>query len=317
MNLQGKAAVVTGAGRGIGRDVARLLAKEGASVVVVDPGSDRSGAGEDREPAESVVKEIRAAGGTAVANFNSVANFKQTEAIIQQCVAEYGKIDILVNVAGMLRERMIWNMTEDDWDAVILVHLKGHFNMCHHASKEMRAARHGRIINFSSDAFKGSVGQCNYSAAKAGILGLTRSLARELGRFGVTSNAICPLAATRMTMNDKVMEGMKRRLDAGMISEQFYNSIMDMPGPEYIPPMVGYLATDAAKDVNGHAFHCERGMISTYQEPELARAIYKFEDGGMFTVDDLVTTVPMTLMNGIKNIAPAQEPEENKEKKAG
>lgn len=307
MNLKGKAAVVTGAGRGIGAEVAKLLAKEGAQVVVVDPGGDRSGAGEDRDPAEGVVNEIKEAGGTASPNFNSVAEFKQAEQIIQQCVSEYGKIDILVNVAGMLRERMVWNMTEDDWDAVITVHLKGHFNMCHHASKEMRAARHGRIINFSSDAFKGSVGQCNYSAAKAGILGLTRSLARELGRFGVTSNAICPLAATRMTMNDKVTEGMKKRLEAGMITQEFYDSIMAMPGPEYIPPMVGYLATDAAKDVNGHAFHCEKGMIHTYAEPEMARALYKTEGDGMFSVSELIDSVPLTLMNGIKNIAPAEE----------
>ena len=144
-NLTGKTAVVTGAGRGIGRETALLLAKEGASVVVVDPGGDRSGAGGDKEVAETVVKEITDAGGKAVANFNSVSDFDQAANIIEQCVSEFGKIDILVNVAGMLRERMIWNMTEDDFDQVINVHLKGHWNMCHHATKEMRRAGFGRI----------------------------------------------------------------------------------------------------------------------------------------------------------------------------
>ena len=215
-NLQGKTAVVTGAGRGIGREVALLMAKEGASVVVNDPGGDRSGAGSDRSVADGVVAEIAAAGGRASANYNSVTDYNQAAQIVKQCVDSYGKMDCVVNVAGFLRERMIWNMSEDDWDAVITVHLKGHWNMCHHASRVMRGQRSGRIVNFSSDAFKGSVGQCNYSAAKGGIISLTRSLAKELGRFGVTANAICPLAATRMTMNDKVIEGMRQHHgDAG------------------------------------------------------------------------------------------------------
>ncbi|MCG8381877.1 MAG: SDR family NAD(P)-dependent oxidoreductase [Gammaproteobacteria bacterium] len=309
-NLTGKTAVVTGAGRGIGRETALLLAKEGASVVVVDPGGDRSGAGGDKEVAETVVKEITDAGGKAVANFNSVSDFDQAANIIEQCVSEFGKIDILVNVAGMLRERMVWNMTEDDWDAVITVHLKGHFNTCHHASKRMRENRHGRIINFASDAWKGSVGQCNYSAAKGGIISLTRSLARELGRFGVTANAICPLAATRMTMNDKVIEGMKRRYESGLITKEFLDKVLDMPGPEFIPPIIAYLATDAAKDVNSQIFHAERGMIHTYQEPVMYRALTKTEDGGMFTVDDLLEAVPTTLMAGVENIAPEEAPKE-------
>lgn len=309
-NLQGKAVVVTGAGRGIGREVALLMAKEGASIVVTDPGSDRSGAGSDRAVADGVVAEIVAAGGRASANYNSVTDYNQAAQIIKQCVDTYGKLDCVVNVAGFLRERMIWNMSEDDWDAVITVHLKGHWNMCHHASRVMRGQRFGRIVNFSSDAFKGSVGQCNYSAAKGGIISLTRSLAKELGRFGVTANAICPLAATRMTMNDKVIEGMKKRLEMGLVTREMYDSIMAMPGPEFIAPMVAYLATDAAKDVNNQVFHVEKGKIHTYAEPVEARALCKFESDGMFSVDELVQAIPGSLMAGIPNIAPPQADKE-------
>ena len=257
MNLEGKSAIVTGAGRGIGRDVALLLAKEGASVVVNDPGVGRGGEAEDTSPADDVVAEINEAGGTAVANKDSVADYANAGRMIKQCVDTYGKIDALVNVAGMLRERMIWNMTEDDFDQVISVHLKGHWNMCHHATKVMRTARAGRIVNFSSDAFKGSVGQCNYSAAKAGIIGLTRSIARECGRYGITANAMCPMAATRMTVNDAVIAGWKRRLDAGLLTQEQYDSRMAMPGPEFVAPMVAYLCTDAAEDINGQLFHAD------------------------------------------------------------
>ena len=157
MNLEGKAGIVTGAGRGIGRAVALLLAQQGASVVVNDPNVGRSGEEETGAPAQDVVDEIMDAGGKAVANFSSVTEYEAAGLMVLQCTETYGKIDFVVNVAGMLRERMIWNMSEDDFDAVINVHLKGHWNMCHHAIKPMRQARFGRIINFSSDAFKGSV----------------------------------------------------------------------------------------------------------------------------------------------------------------
>src|SRR5688572_3329923 len=179
MHLKGKAAVVTGGGRGIGREVALLLAKEGASVVVADPGVGRGGEKTEERPADDVVAEITKAGGKAVANYDSVADYLKAGLMVKQCVDQFGKIDILVNVAGNLRERMIWNMSEDDFDSVVAVHLKGHWNMCHHAVKYMRQAGFGRIVNFSSDAFKGSVGQCNYSASKAGIIALTRSRARS------------------------------------------------------------------------------------------------------------------------------------------
>ncbi|MBT6276409.1 MAG: SDR family NAD(P)-dependent oxidoreductase [Chromatiales bacterium] len=308
MHLEGRTAIVTGAGRGIGKEIALELGRHGANVVVNDLGADRGGAGTDTTPADEVVSEIEAGGAKAMAAYGSVSDYAEVGRMVANTVEQYGSLDIVVNVAGMLRERMVWNMTEDDWDSVVSVHLKGHFNLCHHASKVMRTARHGRIINFSSDAFKGSVGQCNYSAAKAGIIGLTRSLARELGRYGVTANAMCPLAATRMTVDDKVIDGMKRRLDNGLISQAQYDNFMAMPGPEFVAPMVAYLATDAAADVNGQVFHAERGRIHTYYYGEEARSIHKQTDGGMFTVDELLGWVPGTLMSGIPNVAPKQDP---------
>jgi NAD(P)-dependent dehydrogenase (short-subunit alcohol dehydrogenase family) len=307
MNLEGRAGIVTGAGRGIGREVALLLAKEGASVIVNDPGVGRGGEATDEKPADAVVAEIAGAGGKAIANYDSVAQYANAGRMVAQCVDSFGKIDFLVNVAGMLRERMIWNMTEDDFDQVIAVHLKGHWNMCHHAVKVMRGARYGRIVNFSSDAFKGSVGQCNYAAAKAGIIGLTRTIAREAGRYGITANAMCPMAATRMTVNDAVIEGWKRRLERGLLTQAQYDARMAMPGPQYVAPMVAYLCTEDSRDVNGQLFHAERSLVHTYYFGEEARSIYKHTDAGMFTVDELIETVPASLMAGIPNVAPPDE----------
>ncbi len=307
MNLQGKAGIVTGSGRGIGREVALLMAKEGASVIVNDPGFGRGGEVTEEKPADAVVTEIFAFQGRASANYDSVADYASAGRMVAQCVDTYGKIDFVVNTAGMLRERMIWNMTEEDFDQVIGVHLKGHWNMCHHAVKLMRAARFGRIVNFSSDAFKGSVGQCNYAAAKAGIIGLTRTIANEAGRYGITANAMCPMAATRMTVNDAVIAGWKRRLERGLLTQAQYDSRMAMPGPEFVAPMVAYLCTEESRDVNGQLFHAERSMIHTYYYGEQARAIYKYTDGGMFTVNELIETVPASLMAGIANSSPPDE----------
>jgi 3-oxoacyl-[acyl-carrier protein] reductase len=304
--MQGRAGIVTGAGRGIGREIAKLLAAEGAAVVVNDPGVGRSGEDTGERPADDVVNEIQAMQGRAAANFDSVADYASAGRMVAQCVDLYGRIDFVVNTAGLLRERMIWNMTEDDFDQVIGVHLKGTWNMCHHAIKLMRTARYGRIVNFSSDAFKGSVGQCNYAAAKAGVIGLTRTIANEAGRYGITANAMCPMAATRMTVNDAVIANWKRRLASGLLTQAQYESRMAMPGPEYVAPMVAYLCTEDAKDVNGQLFHAERGLIHTYRYGEEAKSIYKFDNGGMFTVDELIETVPASLMAGIPNPSPAE-----------
>lgn len=303
MHLKGRAAVVTGAGRGIGRAVALELARQGASVVVNDPGVGRGGEKTEERPADDVVAEITKAGGKAVANYDSVADYLKAGLMVNQCIETYGKIDILVNVAGNLRERMIWNMSEDDFDSVVAVHLKGHWNMAHHAVKNMRQTGHGRIINFSSDAFKGSVGQCNYSASKAGIIGLTRSIAKEAAKYGITANAICPSADTRMTINDAVKENRRRRYEAGLLTKAQYERTLLPRGPEYIAPMVAYLALDEADYINGQVFHVERGWVGTYYFGEDFKALHKGDDG-LFTVDELIEAVPGTLMNGIVPVVP-------------
>lgn len=303
MYLQGRAAVVTGAGRGIGREVALTLAAQGASVIVNDPGVGRGGERTDERPADDVVAEIRKAGGKASANYDSVADYLKAGLMVKQCVDEFGQIDLLVNVAGNLRERMIWNMSEDDFDSVVSVHLKGHWNMCHHAIKYMRQAGFGRIVNFSSDAFKGSVGQCNYSASKAGIIGLTRSIAKEASKFGITANAVCPSADTRMTVNEAVKANRKRRFEAGLMTKAEYERTLQARGPEYIAPMVAYLCLEEADYINGQVFHVERGRIHTYCFGEELKSLHKGGDG-MFTLEDLIDTIPGSLMNGIVPVVP-------------
>lgn len=302
MHLQGKAAIVTGAGRGIGREVALLLAREGASVLVNDPGVGRNGEPTDERPADEVVAAITAAGGRAIPNYDSVGDYQKAGRMVAQCVDTFGKIDILINVAGMLRERMIWNMSEDDFDSVINVHLKGHWAMSHHAIKYMRRAGYGRIVNFSSDAFKGSVGQCNYSAAKAGIIGLTRSIAKETAKFGITCNAICPAADTRMMMNEAVIANQKRKLEAGLITREQYDRFFAGRGPEHIAPMVAYLATDGADFINGHVFHVEKGRINSYFYGEDFKTLSN--DGSLFTVDQLIELIPGTVANGLTQVVP-------------
>jgi NAD(P)-dependent dehydrogenase (short-subunit alcohol dehydrogenase family) len=303
MRLKGKAAVVTGAGRGIGREVALMLAAQGASVVVNDPGVGRGGEKTDERPADEVVAEITKGGGKASANYDSVADYLKAGLMVNQCLDQYGRIDILVNVAGNLRERMIWNMSEDDFDSVVSVHLKGHWNMAHHAIKYMRQAGFGRIVNFSSDAFKGSVGQCNYSASKAGIIALTRSIAKETSKFGITANAICPAADTRMTLTEAVKENRRRKFESGLMTKEQYERTMVPRGPEYIAPMVVYLCLDDADVINGQVFHVERGRINTYYFGEDFKSLHKGGDG-MFTIDELIEDVPVSLMSGIVRVVP-------------
>jgi NAD(P)-dependent dehydrogenase (short-subunit alcohol dehydrogenase family) len=303
MYLKGKAAVVTGSGRGIGREVAKLLAAQGASVIVNDPGVGRGGEKTEERPAEDVVAEIRKAGGKASPNFDSVSDYLKAGLMVKQCVDEFGRIDILVNTAGNLRERMIWNMSEDDFDAVVSVHLKGHWNMCHHAIKYMRQEGFGRIVNFSSDAYKGSVGQCNYSASKAGIIALTRSIAKETAKFGIVANAICPAADTRMTLTEAVKENRKRKFESGLMTRAEYERTLIPRGPEYIAPMVVYLCLEETDAINGQVFHVEKGRINTYYFGEDFKSLHKGGDG-MFTLDELIDAVPTALMNGVVPVVP-------------
>ncbi|MBI2761961.1 MAG: SDR family NAD(P)-dependent oxidoreductase, partial [Chloroflexi bacterium] len=214
--LEGKVAIVTGGGRGIGRGVSHLLAEEGARVVVADFGVAVDGTQPSSGPAQEVADEIKAKGGEAVANFGDVSTVEGGEAMVKQALDSFGRLDILINVAGILRDRMLFNMTEEEWDAVIGVHLRGHFCTIKPASVVMRQQRSGRIVNFSSiSGLRGNPGQANYGAAKAGIAGLTRVVARDLGRYGVTCNAISPGASTRMTATVPASAAQMRQRAAG------------------------------------------------------------------------------------------------------
>jgi len=307
--LKGKNAIVTGAGRGVFKEVALAVAAEGAAVLAVDPGAGRGGEGKDVAPVEEVVQEIKSKGGEATACIESVADFNTAEKIIKTCVDTYGRLDILINGAGILRERMIYNMSEDEWDSVVLVHLKGTFNMSRHASALMREQKYGRIVNCTSDAWRtGSMGQANYAAAKGGIVSFTRALARELGRYGITSNVVAPVAATRMTLDEGVIAGMRKRYEKGIITKEQYDEIMRMPGPEFVPPIVVYVVTDEAANINGQVFGAGGGRIARYTWPEDTTAIYKdYEKDGPWQLEDIIRLAPRTLMTGYINPAPPAE----------
>ena len=280
--LEGLAAIVTGAGRGLGRAEALELGRLGASVVVNDYGQPgRDGSGEaSATPAEEVAAEIRAAGGRAVAHTGDVADHEQARELVESAVTEFGKLDILVNNAGILRDRMIFSMSEGEWDSVIYVHLKGHFNTTHFASAHWRARSkaagrpvYGRIVNTSSEAFlAGSAGQPNYAAAKGGIVGLTTSTALALAKYGVTANAICPRARTRMTQD--VFAGVSEPEDG-----------LDPLAPEHVAPLVGYLASPAAAHVNGQLLVVHGGMVAIVERPRVAAKFDSKQD--TFTYDEL------------------------------
>jgi NAD(P)-dependent dehydrogenase (short-subunit alcohol dehydrogenase family) len=249
--LDGRVAVVTGSGRGIGRGIAMALAAAGAKVVVNDLGATLDGEGTEKAPSDQVVDEILSKGGVAVSNYGSVADWDQAHAMIDQAVDAFGRIDILVNVAGILRDRMLFNMTEAEWDAVIAVHLKGMFNCTQAASVKFREQRYGRVISMSSVSALGSAGQPNYGAAKAGILGLTWSTANAMARYGVTCNAILPSGATRMI--DSTPRAREEFERTGIWpSEAAKGTERD---PDNVAPLIVYLASEGAAHVNGQAFH--------------------------------------------------------------
>ncbi len=235
--LDGKVAVITGSGGGIGREHALLFAREGAKVVVNDLGSDRHGGGKGAEMADQVVSQIKSLGGDAVANYDSVATREGADGLIWSALNKFGKLDIVVNNAGILRDKTILNMSEQDFDLVISVHLKGTFLMTQAAARVFKVqGKGGRIVNTTSlSGLLGNFGQGNYSAAKGGIYSLTRTAAVELQRMGVTVNAIAPVALTRMTSDLQMFKG--------LTPEQI--------GPQYIAPVAAFLASDLAADVTG------------------------------------------------------------------
>ncbi|MBL7120335.1 MAG: SDR family oxidoreductase [Dehalococcoidia bacterium] len=305
--LEGKNAVVAGGGRGIGREIALALAAEGAKVVV-NGVTQKPEEGHELAPADEVVAEIKKRGGTAIVNHDNVADFAAAGRLIQSCVDAFGRIDILVNSMGVVRDRMIHNMSEEEWDAVLNVHLKGTFNTCRHAIPLMRAQKYGRIVNPGSVALRGSVGQANYSAAKGGIASLTRTIALEVGRHGVTCNAIVPMAATRITVNEEVLAKWKRQYEEGIISKQVFEERTYMPGPEFVAPIAVYLCSDAAANVNGLLFRAAGGTVGIYSEPELIKTMHKdHRKGERWTLDELEELVPKILLVNYVNPAPPAE----------
>ncbi len=285
MVLKGKAAVVTGAARGVGREVAMLMAKHGARVVVNDYGGTEVGTGSDRKPADEVVEEIRKAGGEAVANYDSVATMAGGQAIVKTAVDAFGRIDIVVNNAGILRDRMIFNMTEEEWDAVINTHLKGTFAVTRAAAPLMREQRWGRVINMTSTSgLIGNVGQANYAAAKLGIFGLTKATALDMARYNVTANCISPFAWTRMigTIPTET-EVQKARVEK-----------IKKLSPAHIAPVAAFLASDTAKDITGQVFGVRGKEIMLFSHE---RPIMRVHHDEGWTVERLTEMFPGTLQH--------------------
>jgi NAD(P)-dependent dehydrogenase (short-subunit alcohol dehydrogenase family) len=274
--LNGRVAIVTGAGRGIGREHALLLASEGAKVVINDLGGNVDGTGSDAGPAQEVVDEIKAMGGEAVANTDSVTDWEGGQRMINAAVEAFGDLHILVNNAGILRDRVLVNMTEAEWDAVIAVHLKGHFNLYRHASAVMRKQETGgSIVGFTSAAFVGSTAQANYSAAKGGIISLTRSAALSLHRYGVRANCIAPIAKTRMS------ENVPFEIETGE--------------PSAVAPMAVYLISDAAKEITGQTYTVVGPRITVWNQPKELRSMFAPAGASEWTPEDIAQWLPKTI----------------------
>jgi NAD(P)-dependent dehydrogenase (short-subunit alcohol dehydrogenase family) len=282
MMLRDKVALVTGAGRGIGREIALLMAAHGAKVVVNDLGGSAKGDGTDRGPAEEVAREIEKAGGEAVANFDTVSTWKSAHAMVEQAIDRWGKIDIVVNNAGILRDRMFWKMSEEEWDAVLDVHVKGHFCVTRAAINQMKEKGFGRVINFTSTSgLIGNIGQTNYGAAKMAVVGLTRNLALEMQRYGVTVNAISPFAWTRMigTIPTET-DAQKARVE----------KIKQM-SPAHVAPLAVFLASDAAAGISGQIFGVRAKEIILFSLPRPVRTLGRAEG---WTPEDLAEIIPGT-----------------------
>lgn len=264
--LKGKVAIVTGAGRGIGRGIALLMAEKGAKVVVNDLGTSSEGQGQDATPAQEVVNEIKAAGGEAIANADSVASFEGATNMVNAALKAFGRLDIVVNNAGILRDRMLHKMSPEDWKAVMDVHLGGHFNMCRASINLFREQNFGRYINFTSTSgLIGNFGQTNYGAAKLGIVAFTRILALETKKYNITANCISPFAWTRMTGTIPVTdEASRARVE----------KVKRMKA-EDIAPVAVWLASDEAKDVTGQIFGVRAGEIMVFSVPRPLRSIHR------------------------------------------
>ena len=277
--LNNKVAIITGAGRGIGKEICLYLANEGAKIVVNDLGGDRDGSGGGKI-ADEVVNEINDLGGESVANYDSVSTVEGGNNIFNTAIDSFGQADILVNNACILRDRTLYNMEESDWDLIMEVHLKGHYNCTRPLVRYIRDTNRSdcRIINMSSvSGLFGNFGQVNYGAAKEGIAGFTRSLALEVAKYKCTVNTISPGAATRLTID--LIEAAGRKYDENDWTQ----------GPEHIAPVVAWLCTDAAKDVTSQIIHSQGGILGIMQQPAI---IQSFTTEDMWTLDQLDNLIP-------------------------
>ncbi|MGD9865490.1 MAG: SDR family NAD(P)-dependent oxidoreductase [Pseudodonghicola sp.] len=274
--LQGKSVVVTGAGRGIGRDIALQMAAQGAQVVVNDLGGSGAGEGSDQTPAQQVVDQIRAAGGAAVANFGNVARPADATAMIEQAMDEFGSIDVVVNNAGILRDVIFHKMTQEDWDAVLEVHLQGAFNMSRAVAQQFKMQASGAFINFTSTAgLIGNFGQANYAAAKMGIVGLSRSIALDMARFNVRSNCIAPFAWSRL------IGTIPTRNEAEKARVERFKTMT----PAKIAPLCVALA-DPACAVTGQIFAVRNNEIFLMSQPRPLRSIHRSDGWSAESVRD-------------------------------
>jgi NAD(P)-dependent dehydrogenase (short-subunit alcohol dehydrogenase family) len=295
-SLDGRVAVVTGAGRGIGRSVALLLASEGMAVVVNDLGGALDGSGSDFGLARTVAEEIAGSGGRAAANGADVSDHAAAEDLIKTAVSEFGRLDVLVNAAGILRDRMVFNMAEHEWDDVIRVHLKGTFNTTKFAAAHWRALRdesaQNRIINFTSvSGLHGAPGQPNYAAAKMGIVGLTYSTANSLAKYGVTVNAVSPGAITRMTES---VPGDRRRVRPGTADER---------SPDNVAPLVAYLASERSGWITGRIVHAAGYEVALYNNPE---PVIRLVGAGPWSLDALAEQVERSFRPKLGHPAPGR-----------
>ncbi|MFC2001130.1 SDR family NAD(P)-dependent oxidoreductase [Chloroflexota bacterium] len=301
--LKNRVAVITGSGQGMGKAIAIAMAREGAKVVTNNRQPGTSGG-----DAETTAEEIRGIGGQAVPFCGDISSFEVARKLIQTAVAEFGRLDILVNNAGGVdAHNMVWQMTEAEWDNTISVHLKGSFNCIRHAAGLMKEQRWGRILNATSTAWLGASPYCNYVAAKAGIVGLTRAVARDVGGYGVTCNAYAPKAATRRLITEEKKVGFRKRYEMGLMGRELYEELINPPDPETVAPLIAYLCTDEAADINGQVFGITGGSIAIYSEPVKKKVIRKEE--GLWTVAELTELVPGVLLENYRNPAPVQAPD--------
>jgi NAD(P)-dependent dehydrogenase (short-subunit alcohol dehydrogenase family) len=294
--LKGKIAVVTGAGKGLGRAEAIGLAAQGARVVVNDLGANIDGSGASSSPADEVVAEIKKAGGEAVPSFASVAAVDGAESIIQTALDSFGGIDVLVNNAGFTIDRMVYNATDEEWDAVIKTNLYGTFYCTRAACRFMRKQGYGRIVNTSSHSGLGNMGQVSYSSAKEGIVGLTRTVARDMGRYGVTCNAIRPVAGTRGIRELVEKKGLREAWGKVFGQEEADKRIkrmLEVNLPEDVANLVIYLASEKADNVNGCIFEVWHGHVGIYNDlPPVEKVL---EKEGRWTPEELAGAMPQTL----------------------